>query len=57
MAAVLFEVELSFEGVVDRLDDLAQRLEQVCSRAGWFIEPFPAADEPQVRSDTPTAAR
>src|ERR1017187_7380588 len=28
VAAVLLEVELAFEGVVDRLDDLAQRLEE-----------------------------
>ena len=28
-AAMLFEVELAFEGVVDRFDDLAQGLEQV----------------------------
>ena len=27
-ATVVFEVELSFEGVVDRLDDLAQRFEE-----------------------------
>ena len=33
VSAVLFEVELSFEGVVDRLDHLPQRLEQVGSRA------------------------
>ena len=29
VAAVLFEVELAFEGLVDRLDDLAQWPEQV----------------------------
>ena len=34
VAAVAFEVELAFEGLVDRFDDLAQRLEQV--RAGPF---------------------
>ena len=34
VAAVSFEVELAFEGLVDRLDGLAQRLEQV--RAGAF---------------------
>jgi hypothetical protein len=28
VAAVAFEVELAFEGVVDGLDDLAQRLEE-----------------------------
>jgi hypothetical protein len=31
VAAVLFEVELAFEGVVDRLDHLPQRLEQARS--------------------------
>jgi len=36
-----FDIELAPEGVVDRLDQLPQRLEQVCSRplglalAGW----------------------
>ena len=29
VAAVAFEVELAFEGVVDRFDDLAQRLEEL----------------------------
>jgi hypothetical protein len=28
-AAVAFQVELGFEGVVDRLDDLPQRLEEL----------------------------
>jgi hypothetical protein len=28
VAAVAFQVELAFEGVVDRFDDLAQRLEE-----------------------------
>jgi hypothetical protein len=28
VAAVALEVELAFEGVVDRFDDLAQRLEE-----------------------------
>ncbi len=32
VAAVLFQVELAFEGVVDRFDDLAQRFEEL--RAG-----------------------
>ncbi|MFD1536326.1 hypothetical protein [Nonomuraea guangzhouensis] len=32
---VPFEVELSLEGLVDRFDDLSQRLEQGCAR------PFP----------------
>ena len=32
VAAVLFQVELAFEGVVDRLDDLAERLEQAGRR-------------------------
>jgi hypothetical protein len=35
VAAVPFEVQLAFEGVVDRFDDLAQRPEQVrACRAG-----------------------
>jgi hypothetical protein len=29
-AAVAFEVELALEGVVDGLDDLAQRFEELC---------------------------
>ena len=29
VAAVLFQVELAFEGVIDRLDDLAQGLEEL----------------------------
>jgi hypothetical protein len=33
---MLFQVELSFEGVVDRLDDLPQRLEEPGARAGCF---------------------
>ena len=33
-SAVGFEVELAFEGVVDRLDDLAQRLEELFPGAG-----------------------
>src|SRR5262245_42577800 len=32
-AAVAFEVELGFEGLVDRLNDLPQRLEELCARA------------------------
>jgi hypothetical protein len=30
--AVLFEVKLAFEGVVDRFDDLAQRFEELGAR-------------------------
>ena len=33
-AAVAFEVELAFEGVVDRFDDLAQRFEEPLTGAG-----------------------
>jgi hypothetical protein len=33
---VLFEVELALEGVVDRLDDLAERFEEAGSRAWRF---------------------
>jgi len=33
---VAFEVELGFEGVVDRFDDLAQRLEEALSRTGFL---------------------
>ena len=36
MAAVAFEVELAFEGVVDRFDDLAQWLEVLGAGPGWF---------------------
>jgi hypothetical protein len=36
VAAVLFEVELAFEGVVDRFDDLAQRFEQAGTGAFGF---------------------
>jgi hypothetical protein len=42
-SAVAFEVELAFEGLVDRFDGLAQRLEQV--RAGAF--PFVLAGRAQ----------
>jgi hypothetical protein len=35
-SAVLFEIELALEGVVDRLDDLAQWLEQAGARAVGF---------------------
>jgi hypothetical protein len=38
VAAVSFEVELAFEGLVDRLDGLAQRFEQ--RRAGPFVLAF-----------------
>jgi hypothetical protein len=31
---VAFEVELALEGVVDRFDDLAQRLEELLAGAG-----------------------
>ncbi|MFD5574258.1 hypothetical protein ACFWJA_40770 [Streptomyces cadmiisoli] len=34
-ASVPFEVKLFLEGLVDRFDDLSQRLEQACAR------PFP----------------
>ena len=33
-AAVVFEVELAFEGVVDRLDDLAQGFEEAFAGSG-----------------------
>src|SRR5918995_4623488 len=36
VTAVLFEVELAFEGVVDGLDDLAQRLEELIS-CSWGL--------------------
>ena len=36
VAAVLFEVELAFEGVVDGLDDLAQRFEELGARPFRF---------------------
>jgi hypothetical protein len=36
VAAVLFEVELSFEGVVDRLDDLAEWSKELAPVAGWL---------------------
>jgi hypothetical protein len=35
-AAVAFEVELGFEGLVDRLDDLAERLEESLQGSGLF---------------------
>jgi hypothetical protein len=46
-AAVALQVQLALEGVVDRLDQLPQRFEQVCSRAlglalgGWSQQPHP----------------
>src|ERR1044071_6604008 len=36
VSAVLYEVELTFEGVVDRLDDLPQRLEEPAVGSGFF---------------------
>jgi hypothetical protein len=36
VTAVAFQVELSFEGLVDRLDGLAERLEQSGPGAGRF---------------------
>lgn len=47
-SAVAFEVELAFEGVVDRLDDLPQRLEELFTAsgalalAGWSQQVDPA---------------
>src|SRR5438093_11286905 len=35
--AVLFEIELAFEGVVDGLDDLTQRFEESRAGAGAFV--------------------
>src|SRR6266511_1898913 len=35
MAAVAFEVELALKGLVDRLDDLPQRLEEVRAASKW----------------------
>jgi hypothetical protein len=35
-STVAFEVELGFEGVVDRFDDLAQRFEETLAAAGFF---------------------
>jgi hypothetical protein len=35
-ATVCFEVELAFEGVVDRFDDLAERFEEAFAGAGMF---------------------
>jgi len=37
-AAVLFQVELAFEGVVDRLDELADGLEQWFARRGSWSQ-------------------
>ena len=42
-AAVSFKVKLAFEGLVDGLDDLAQRLEQVLAGARGLA----LADRPQ----------
>ena len=36
-SAVSFEIELAFEGVVDRLDDLTQRLEEAAAGPGLFV--------------------
>jgi hypothetical protein len=35
-AVVVFEVELTLEGVVDRFDDLAQRFKETLAAAGFF---------------------
>ena len=48
--AVAFQVQLAFEGLVDRLDDLPQQPEQV--RAGRWGSPLRAG-----RSSTPSSAR
>ena len=37
VAAVLFQAELAFQGVVDRFDDLAQRAELAGAAAGSFV--------------------
>src|SRR6187431_939830 len=37
VAAVLFQAELAFQGVVDRLDDLTQRAELTGASAGSFV--------------------
>ncbi len=48
VAAVAFEIELALEGVVDRLDDLPQRLEELFTAsgalalAGWSQQVDPA---------------
>ena len=36
-SAVAFEIELSFEGVVDRFDDLTERLEEAAAGSGAFV--------------------
>ena len=34
---VSFEVELGFEGLVDRLDDLAEGTQEALPGPGWFV--------------------
>src|SRR2546426_404058 len=36
-SAVTFEIELAFEGVVDRLDDLTEWFEQADAGPWWFV--------------------
>src|SRR5450631_1519139 len=49
VAAVLFQVKLAFEGVVDRFDDLAQRLEQVrTGPRGLALAGRPQQPDPRV---------
>ncbi|MFD7629778.1 hypothetical protein ACFV7Q_27765 [Streptomyces sp. NPDC059851] len=56
-ASVLFEIELALEGLVDRLDDLRQRLEQGRSEllrlasAGRAQQPDVPASEPGTERD------
>ena len=46
-AAVSFKVKLAFEGLVDGLDDLAQRLEQVLAGA-WGLALAQGSQQDQV---------
>lgn len=52
-AAVPFEVELTFEGFVDRLDDLPQRLEQL--RSGPLGLTFADRPDTQIGQPCPIA--
>jgi hypothetical protein len=55
VTAVSFQVKLSFEGVVDRFDDLAQRLEVLS--AGPRGSPFRAGRGSRIPSSAMAASK
>ena len=52
-AAVAFEIELAFEGVVDRFDDLAERFEEPGAGSGSFVSERGAQQSGAVAGEEP----